>query len=68
MAVLAVLSQHLLTGLPKKIVVTSEQIRDAFIEFLEYGGWGKKKMSYYTKSWANKYNLKRASKYVYYLE
>lgn len=38
------------------------------IEFLDYGNWGQKKMNYYMKSWAKKYNLKHASKNVYYLQ
>ena len=39
-----------------------------FIEFLENGNWGQKKMNYYMKSWAKKYNLKHASKNIYYLQ
>ena len=39
-----------------------------FIEFLENGDWGQKKMNYYMKSWAKKYNLKHASKNIYYLQ
>lgn len=39
-----------------------------FIEFLEYRNWGRKKMNYYMETWAKKYNLKRASKNVYYLQ
>lgn len=39
-----------------------------FIEFLEDADWGQKKMNYYMKTWANKYNLKHASKNVYYLQ
>lgn len=39
-----------------------------FIEFSEYGNCGQKKMNYYMKSWAKKYNLKHASKNIYYLQ
>lgn len=39
-----------------------------FIEFLDYGNWGQKKLNYYMKSWAKKYNLTHASKNVYYLQ
>lgn len=39
-----------------------------FIEFISDAYWGQKKMNYYMKSWANKYNLKQASKNVYYLQ
>lgn len=39
-----------------------------FIEFLEGADWGRKKMNYYMKSWAKKYDLKHASKNIYYLQ
>jgi hypothetical protein len=39
-----------------------------FIEFLKDANWGQKKMNYYMKSWAKKYNLTRDSKNIYYLE
>jgi hypothetical protein len=39
-----------------------------FIEFLDDGNWGQKKMNYYMKSWAKKYNLEHASKNIYYLQ
>ena len=39
-----------------------------FIEFLDNGNWEQKKMNYYMKSWAKKYNLKHASKNIYYLQ
>lgn len=39
-----------------------------FIEFISDANWGQKKMNYYIKSWANKYDLKHASKNVYYLQ
>jgi hypothetical protein len=39
-----------------------------FIEFLDYGNWGQKKMNYYMKLWAKKYNLEYASKNIYYLQ
>lgn len=39
-----------------------------FIEFLDNGNWGQKKMNYYMKSWAKKYNLEHASKNIYYLQ
>jgi hypothetical protein len=39
-----------------------------FIEFLEDANWGQKKMNYYMKSWAKKYNLARDSKNIYYLQ
>lgn len=38
-----------------------------FIEFIPDANWGRKKMNYYMKSWAKKYNLKHASKNIYYL-
>lgn len=38
------------------------------IEFLKNADWGQKKMNYYMKSWAKKYNLTHASKNVYYLQ
>ena len=38
-----------------------------FIEFISDAYWGQKKMNYYMKSWAKKYNLKHASKNIYYL-
>lgn len=39
-----------------------------FIEFIPDAHWGQKKMNYYMKSWAKKYNLEHASKNIYYLE
>lgn len=39
-----------------------------FIEFIPDANWGRKKMSYYMKSWAKKYNLKHAPKNIYYLQ
>lgn len=39
-----------------------------FIEFIPDANWGRKKMNYYMKSWAKKYNLTHASKNVYYLQ
>jgi hypothetical protein len=39
-----------------------------FIEFLDHGDWGRKKMNYYMKSWTKKYNLEHASKNIYYLQ
>lgn len=39
-----------------------------FIEFIPDAYWGRKKMNYYMKSWAKKYNLKHASKNIYYLQ
>ena len=39
-----------------------------FIEFIPDANWGRKKMSYYMKSWTKKYNLKPASKNIYYLQ
>lgn len=39
-----------------------------FVEFIPDAYWGPKKMNYYMKSWAKKYNLTHASKNVYYLQ
>ena len=39
-----------------------------FIEFIPDAYWGQKKMNYYMKSWAKKYNLTHASKNIYYLQ
>lgn len=39
-----------------------------FIEFIPDANWGQKKMNYYMKSWAKKYNLEHASKNIYYLQ
>ena len=39
-----------------------------FIEFIPGAHWDQKKMKYYMKSWAKKYNLKHASRNIYYLQ
>ena len=39
-----------------------------FIEFISDVDWGRKKMNHYIKSWSKEYNLKHASKNIYYLQ
>ena len=36
--------------------------------FFNSEGWGRKGMNYYIKSWVKKYDLKHASKNIYYLQ